>query len=205
MAILQIGAGEIRDYHLSDAAAIQRDKMAQRTLATFNVPLTQARTWDALATNLPGTGATDDLGLYTGTWGTDAPYIGTGDVAMAGATTRYCALFVPVPHDFETGETLLLSLWAGMKTTIADTTATVDVEAWRIDKDGTLGAADICTTAATSINSLGALEKQFTLDTATITAGDALYIRVAIAVNDSATGTAVIGGVWAIDLRADLR
>lgn len=205
MAILQLGANEIRDNHIDPSAAIQRTKMAQRTLATFGIPLSQLRQWDHLAVNLPETPAADDLGLVTGTFGTDAPYIGTGDLKAAGATTRLASFLTAVPHDFELGTTLILSLWAGMLTTIADVSATVDVEVWRLDKDGTLGAADLVTTTATNINALGALEKQFAIDTATLAAGDALYCRVSIAVNDAATATAVIAGIWAVDLRADLR
>lgn len=206
MATTQIGAGEVRDYHLSADAAIQRAKMAQRTLATIGIPFTDLRVWNALATVLPGTPAADDLGLVTGaTFGTDAPYVGTGDLKAAGATSMRAALFVPVPHDFESGTTLLLSLWAGMLTTIADVTATIDVEVYRVDKDGTLGAADLCTTSATNINTIGPLEKQFAIDTATLSAGDLLHIRITVAINDAATATAVIGQIAAIDLRADLR
>lgn len=205
MATLLLGSGEIRDHHVSADAGLQRSKLAQRTLATLGVNLTDLRVWDALATNLPGTPTADDLGLVTGTWGTDAPYVGTGDLKAAGATTMRAGFFARVPHDFELSATLVLSVWAGMVTTIADVSATVDVEAWRIDKDGTLGAADICTTSATTINALGALEKQFTLDSDTISAGDMLLFRVSVAINDGATATAVIGQIAAIDLLADLR
>lgn len=207
MANVVIGTGEVRDHHIADGADINRNKMAQRVLAKHGVPLTDLRVWDALHTNLPGTPANDDLGLVTGTWGdpTLPPYVGTGDLKAAGATTRRAAFSRPVPPDFEAAATLLISVYAGMNTTVADVSATIDVEVWKIDKDGTLGAADLCSTAATTINSLIVSEKQFTIDASGLTAGDMLLVRVSIAVNDAATATVVIGGCWAIDLRADLR
>jgi len=121
----------------------------------------------------------------------------------AGATTRRAALFVAVPHDFEAANTLTIRLYAGMLTTVADTSATVDVEVHVLAKAGTIGA-DLCATAATTINSLGATAKDFVATPDTLVPGDMLHIRVSVAVNDAATATAVIGGIWAIDLLADL-
>jgi hypothetical protein len=205
MATTTILPSEIKDIHVSDAAGIQHAKMAQRPNAVIAIPFTDARVWDALATVLPGTPATDDLGLVTGTWGTDAPYIGTGDLKAAGATTRRFGIFFPVPEDFEDANTVTVRLYAGMKTTVADTSATIDVELYRLDKDGTLGAADLITTAATTINSLSIAAKDFVITPDTIVKGDMLHARVSITVTDGATVTAVIGGVWAIELLADLR
>jgi hypothetical protein len=206
MATTTIGLGEIRDNNINDGAAITRSKMAQRVLAKLNIPLTDFRVWDALATNLPGTSATDDLALITGaTFGTNAPYIGTSDLKAAGATTRRAGIFLWLPEDYEATETVNIRCVAGMITTIADVTATIDVEAYRIDEDGTLGAADLVTTAATTINNLTAANKDFVVTATDLVAGDGLMVRVTMAINDGATLTAVIGAMWSFKVLADLR
>lgn len=200
-----IPPSEITDAMVSASAAIARAKLAQRVNAVCPVNPTDWRTWDALATNLPGTPANDDLGLVTGTFGsTPAPYVGTGDVKATSSTRRACA-FVRIPEDYETGQTLTLRAWAGMTTTIADGSCTLDFEAYRIDLDGTYGAADLISTAAQSINALVAAAKTFTISDSTISPGDLLLVRMSIAYVDAATATAVIGSVWGVELLADLR
>lgn len=194
----------VKDRHISATAAVQRAKLEQRVLAKDNIPLTNCRVWDAVQTNLPGTAASDDLGLIVGTLGTDLPCIETGDLKNAGATTRYARLQIPVPYDYEAGETVTLRLVAGMKTTIASTTATIDAEVYRSAEDGTVGS-DICATSATTINSLTEANKDFTITPTTLVAGDILDVRIAIAVNDTGTGTAVIGRLVAIKLLSDRR
>lgn len=194
----------ITNRHVKTTAAIAQSKLAQRVLAPIAIPLTDWRTWDNLAVNLPGTPGSDDIGLVTGTWGSDAPYLSSGDLKAAN-TTRYAGCFVALPNDYEAAQTVQLNLIAGMTTTVSDTTATADLEVWRLDEDGTLGAADLCATAALSINSLTPADKTFTVTATTLEAGDILYVRLALHVQDAATGTAVIASVWKTELWADLR
>ena len=204
--IFTLSAGSIYDSDIASIAGIQRVKMEQRSDAIFQIPLTAWRVWDALVTLLPGTSSADDLGLDSGTYATTPPSIRTSDLKAAGSTTRRARALLAVPPDFEgNATTITLRLYAGMVTTIADTAATVDVEAWRIDRDGTLGAADLVLTGATTMNALVASAKNFVLDTATLSAGDLLDVRVSILVNDAATVTAVIAALWATELLADLR
>lgn len=194
----------IKDRHVAATAQIARSKLEQRILGIDAIDHQNWRVWDALHTNLPGTPAADDLGLVTGTWGTDAPYIGTGDV-KASNTTRRAATIVTLPEDYEAAQTVNIVVTAGMKTTTSDGTATVDIEVWRLDEDGTLGAADICATAAQSINNLTAADKTFTITATTLLPGDQLYIRLTVAVNDTATVTAVIGAVYKVEVQSDRR
>jgi hypothetical protein len=195
----------VKDRHCAPTMALQRSKLAQRVLGNCSIPLTQFRVWNALETVLSGTPASDDLGITTGTFGTNAPYISTGDLKNAGATTRYARVLFALPADYEAAETVTVRVHAGMVTTVASTTATVDVEMYRVDKDGTPGAADLIGTAATSINSLTADDKDFTVSAATLLPGDQLDIRIAVAVNDTATGTAVIGAVYQVEVLSDQR
>jgi len=185
-------------------AAIARAKLAQDTLSRFPVKLTDLRVWDAFQTNLPGTSATDDLGLYGGTFGSASPQIKTYDLKAAGAQTLYARVQIPLPAEYDAGETVTLRLHAGMETTVADTSATVDVEAYESDSEGGI-SADLCATAAQTINSLVKADKDFTITPTDLVAGDMLDVRITVAVNDAATGTAVIAAIGAIELLCDIR
>ena len=178
--------------------------LKQDANAIFPVPLTSLRVWDAYQTNLPGTAATDDLALVGGTFGTSPPVISAGDLKAAGATTRYARCQIQLPECYVSAETVTLSLSAGMVTTVADTACTVDVECYRIDKVGGIGA-DLCATAATTINSLTFGAKAFTITSTSLVAGDVLDVRIAITCTDAATGTAVTPTIGAIDLLCDIK
>jgi hypothetical protein len=178
--------------------------LRQDANAIFPIDLTALRVWDAFATNLPGTAATDDLALVGGTFGTSPPVVSAGDLKAVGATTRYARFQVRLPECYDSGETITLSLSAGMATTVADTSCTLDVECYKIDKVGGIGS-DLCSTAATSINSLVFAAIPFTITSSGLVAGDVFDVRVAIACNDAATGTAVTPTIAAIDLLADIK
>jgi hypothetical protein len=195
---------EITNAKVSATAAIDRAKMAQRANAILAIPHGHWRTWDALATNLPGTPAADDLGLVTGTLGSNpGPYLGTGDVKTT-TSTRYAGVLLAIPEDYEAGQTLTIRAHAGMLTTIADGSCTIDFQAYKVNRDGTV-SADLVTTAAQSILSLTAAAKDFLLTVSSLEPGDLLVVRMAVAYADAATATAVIAAVYQVSLLADLR
>lgn len=165
-----------------------RADLAQESGVVHSVPLTDFRVWDALHTMVLGTAANDDLALITGTFGTDEPKIRTSDAKNTTVTQR-TAFFFSVPEHYVAGQAITLRLPAGMKTTIANGTATIDAEVYRTDAP----TADICATAAQSINSLTAANKDFTITPTDVVVGDMLLVRITIAITDSATGTAVLG------------
>lgn len=195
--------GYLTDAAFSATANLSTSKLEQRTIQAFALPLSSAYTWDAIQTRLPGTPASDDLGFVNGTWGTDAKTIQTGDV-KASNTTRYAGFEIQVPHNYDDGQTIQLRVRAGMKTTVSDGTATVDVEVYKSDGDGLVGS-DLCSTSAQSINSLTIADKDFTITASSVDPGDKLFVRVAVAVNDAATATAVIGLITNVDLLCDTR
>jgi hypothetical protein len=190
----------------SDAISAQTRNtiLVQDAAVRFPVLLTDLRVWDALATNLPGTAATDDLALIGGTLGTAHPMVQAGDLKAVGATTRYARFIFALPECYDDAETCVIVLSAGMVTTIADTSCTVDVECYKHDKVGAV-SADLCATAAQSINSLTFADKSFTITATTLSKGDVLDVRVAIACNDAATGTAVVPTVANIDFALDIK
>lgn len=189
--------------HSSDMepnAEFARSQFIQEPNVEYAVDLAALRVHDAPATLLPGTSATDDLGLIAGTFGTDPVTVGTGDIKALGAVTRYARFLFSIPAEYEAGQSITVRLNAGVGTTIADTSATVDVECY-LDGAG----SDRCTTAAQSINSLSAANKDFAITATSVVPGSVLDIRIAIIANDGATGTAVVPEINKISLLLDIR
>lgn len=183
---------------------LARSNLVQDELQPFAIPMTDWRTWDAMATNLPAAGANDDLGLVTGTLATHSPTLQSGDLKAAGATTRYARAQVRVPMEYDAGQSVTLRFHAGMVTTVSDGTATLDVQAYKSDEEVAVGA-DICATGAQSINSLTFADIDFTITGTTLSPGDILDVRIAVAINDTTTVTAVIGCVGAAKLLCDVK
>lgn len=180
--------------------------LALAELQAFPIPLTDLRVWDALQTLLPGTPATDDLGLVGGTFGTATPSIRTEDLKAAGATNKRARFLVQLPWEYQAGESVTIRFKAGMITTVAGTSATIDIEAYKLqdDPDDAIGS-DLVSTSATSMNSLTFANIDFVITPTSLSAGDILDVRLTIAVNDGASATAVIGGVTSAKLLCDVR
>lgn len=175
-------------------------------LQAFPIKLTDFRVFDAMGTVLPGTPATDDLGLVGGTFGTATPSLRTEDLKTAGATNNRARVLVQLPWEYEAGQSVTLRFKAGMITTAADTTATLDCEAYKLqdDPDDSIGS-DLVSTSATSINSTTFTDIDFTVTATSLSPGDILDVRITTAVNDGASGTAVIAGITSAKLLADVR
>ena len=188
----------------SPSMELSRTKLGQDTNQPFEIPLTDLRVHDAVQTVLPGTPATDDLGLDSGTFGTQAIHVTAGDLKAAGATTRYARCTVQLPTEYDAASTVTLRVTAKMETTVSDTTCTIDAEAYEVAGDLTVGA-DLVTTAATSMNSLTSADYNFALTETGLLAGDRLDVRFAIACNDAATGTAVEPVISSIKLICDIK
>jgi len=178
--------------------------LKQDANAIFPIDLTSLRVWDAYHTVLPGTAATDDLALIGGTFATAPPVISAGDLKNLGATTRYARFQVKLPECYEAGETVTLSISAGMATTVASASCTVDVQCYKLDRVTGI-SADLCATAAITINSLVFGAKNFTITPGALVAGDTFDVRIAITCDDTATATAVTPTIAAIDLLCDIK
>lgn len=195
--------GDIR-YTGSFVTKIPRSDLVQDSLAAYAIPWGSWRVWNAYQTVLPGTSASDDLGLYGGTFASASPSIQTYDVKNAGAVTLYARTMLWLPPEYDAAQTVTLRFYAGMLTTVASATATIDAECYKSDNAAGIGS-DRVTTSATTINSLSLANKDFTVTSSGLSAGDILDLRVAIAINDSATATAVIGIIGAAYLLLDIR
>lgn len=201
---MTVPASTITNAMVNANADIVRTKLAQESLATYPVDLNACRVHDDGGLLLPTTAATDDLAIDEGAIGTNAPRLRTGDLKAAGATTRYARLMIPIPVEYEDAETVEIRISGGMLTTVADTSAVVDLQVYELDRDGGV-SADINATAAQSINSVTFADVDFTVTATGLIAGSMLDVRVAITVTDAATGTVVEGAIGIIELRCDIR
>lgn len=198
--------GNIRLNGSISPAIAKANILALAELQPFPIPLTDFRVWDAMQTVLPGTPATDDLGLVGGTFGTATPSLRSEDLKTAGATNKRARVLVQLPWDYQAGQSVTLRFRAGMITTVADTTATLDCEAFKLqdDPDDAIGS-DLVSTAATTMNSLTFANIDFVVTPSGLSPGDILDVRVTMAINDAAGATAVIGGISSAKLLVDVR
>ncbi len=199
-------SGSLRLGGTLSPALAKANILALAELQPFPIPLTDFRVWDAMQTVLPGTPATDDLGLVGGTFGTATPSIRTEDLKAAGATNKRARVLVQLPWEYVAGQSVTLRFKAGMITTAADTTATLDVEAYKLqeDPDDAIGS-DLVSTAATTMNSLMFANMDFVVTPTGLSPGDILDVRITMAISDGASATAVIGGLTSAKLLADVR
>ncbi|GMW02644.1 MAG: hypothetical protein AMXMBFR84_37800 [Candidatus Hydrogenedentota bacterium] len=196
------GAGDYLEVALATTAvlgAIARTALTQDDLKPYAIPLTLFRVHDALQTNLPGTAATDDLAVITGTIGSDPPSIQGVDFGGT-TTTAYARIQYPLPPEYVDGQTVTLRVNAGMLTTVSDGTCTLDAVVYR---NG--AGSDICATAAQSINSLTFADKDFTITPTALVAGDLLDIRLVIAGSDTGNAGVMIPEIASVTLLMDIK
>jgi hypothetical protein len=203
---LTIPAASISGNALSGNAEILHSQMRQRVLQPFPVNWADFRVWDAQVSNPVAVAASDDLALLPAAFTASgaSTLISAGDCKNLGATTRRVAFFTSVPAEYDDGETIQIRIRAFMSTTVASTSCTVDLEAFIVGSSSTVGS-DLVTTAATTMNSLTASDKDFTIDAASVNPGDLLLCRLTIVCNDTATATAVTPTVSSVVLLCDTR
>lgn len=168
----------------------------------FSVPILNWRVHDALGTFI-GTAGNDDLGITPGTFGTGTPVITAGDLKNAGATTRYARQMIRLPWNYADGQTVKIRCHAGMLTTVASSTATLDVEAYLCDEGGGITDSELVNASPQDINNTTFADYDYSLTVTNLVRGSLLDVRLVVAVNDSATGTAVDATIGAVKLLCD--
>lgn len=198
---LETTQSQISENDLVSTFALPRSKMAQENAKSFPISLRDWTVHDSGA--LLGASATaDDLGYVVGTFGTAPPTIVSSDGAST-TVTQYARTQWQVPLEYQNNQTIQFVVNAEMAT-ISDTTATIDVEVYESDKAGGIGS-DLCTTAATTINSATAADKTFTINGAGLSPGDVLDIRMTVAITDGATGSGVTAQINNTEIQCDVR
>lgn len=182
-------------------AGVKRADLTQDALKAFTIPVESWMKADLSA--VLGTAGTTHLGLVPGTHGSASPSIQTSD-AKATSVSQVMRKTIPIPPEYQAGETLVLRLHAGMTGSAGDGTATIDVQAYKTNEEAGIGT-DLIATAATSIKSLTLSDKDFTITATSLSPGDTLDVLVTIAITDTATGVAVKGIIGATKLLADVQ
>lgn len=188
---LQIQAGSLTNTELSSSAAVARSKLATDAQFKYTVPLTDLRLGSALTSVLGSSASGSDLGLIQGTFATASPEVESSDSKNT-TVTQATRFQLRLPAEYVAAAALVVRITAGMKTTVASSSATIVIACYKVDGSSGIGA-NLVTTAATSINNLTAATKDFTIDGSTLNPGDMLDSKITIAITDVATGTAVIG------------
>ena len=184
---------------------LQRSSLAQESLALYPIPFEAWRVWDAFQTNLPGTAASDDLGVISGTFGSGSPSIQTSDQKNNGsATSQYARAIVSMPAEYDDAADVVLRFHCGALTTVASVSMVIDCEVHEMDLDAT-SSSDIVSTASQSCNNLVLSDKDFVVDASSLVRGDLLDVRVTLTIQDSGTGTVVKGIIGAAYLTCDIR
>jgi hypothetical protein len=184
---------------------IARSGLITDTTQSYVLPWADFRKHDAYDVNSPGTPATSYLGLIGGTFGTGVPSLQTGDLKTAGSTTRNARIQFQLPPEYVTGTGIVIRLHAGMITHIADTAATAAVSVYKSGKEVLVSGSDLCTTSATTINSLVFADKDFAITGTSLVAGDQLDIKLSILVNDAAGGSSVVGCIGSAEVLMSIR
>lgn len=200
-----VGVGTFRGKlaSLEDQDTVTRAELVQDDLQPYPIDFTALRVWNARHTLLPATAADDDMALITGTFGTDAPTL--QGVDFGGASTDEKAAFTFIlPPEYVDGQTITLRIKAAMLTTVSDGTATVDVQVHKRDANGAVGA-DLCATAAQSINSLTPANKDFTITPTGLVAGDVLEVRVEFGGSDTGNAGVMIPEISDIRFLLDIK
>lgn len=190
---------------LTLSATSSDDDIASGTCIGVDFTGTLTSATGCLTVTLAPAASPDDLRLVGGTFGTGVPSIQTPDLKAAGASSRKTRFQFRLPPEYQAGEEVVVRLYSGMVTHIADTSATVDVEAYLSNDDGTKTGSDLCTTSAQIINSLTFANFDFTITPTSLAAGDVLDVLVTIAVNDGANSSAVIGCIGKASVRLGIR
>jgi len=158
------------------------------------IPFSSLRVWDDNDAVLPETPATDDLGLVGGTFATNSPSVQTVDFGGTN-TTAYARTQVEVPQDYVAGQSFKLRFHGGMHTTVADTTCTLDISAYKSDEERGVSADLASAAVANNIKSLSYADVDFTITATSLNPGDILDVRISINGVDAGDAGADIRGV----------
>lgn len=184
--------------------ATTRDKLAQESFAKFGIPIENLRVWDSAIYAPITTAAADDLGYGIGAFGTGAPYVSGGDVNNITAT-RYARGRAQLPPEYVSGQAVKIVCNAGMFATVADTSCTLDLVAYKIGANGLISGVDLVSSAPVSINSLIFADAEFTLTPTTLIAGNWIDFRLDISSVDGAAAGVVTPAIVTIDLACHIK
>jgi hypothetical protein len=200
---ITIGEGTITNTNISTSADILRSKLAQDALKPYTIPIHAFRVWDAMATVLPTAAANDDMGIITGTPGTDVPTLQGVDFGGT-STDEKCGFEFVLPAEYDAANTITLRIRAAMLTTVSDGTATIDANCYASNRDG-VASADLVATEAQNMKTLTPANYDFTVTPTGRAAGDRLVFVLTFGGTDTGAAGAMISEISEIELQLDVR
>ncbi len=176
--------------------------LPEQALDPVQIPVQDFKKPD-LVTPLPAAGDGTTLGLVAGTHGTNGPSLqGKDATGLTATTTDVGRILLPLPADYVDGGDVKIRCHAGMLTTVADTSATLDCQAYETDEEAGIGS-DLCTTDAQDINDLVLADVDFVIDGAGLVAGDVLDLELTTVSIQTGTATETIPFIGAVKLLYD--
>ena len=187
--------------HLIPDNFIQQGDNKLRELVVHSIPPYELRIHDAIG-SLISTAGNDDLGVFSGSYGTAGAFVYSSDGAQTTVTQRARFIYC-LPPEYSAGESVKVRVFGGMAV-VSDGTATIDVECRALNTSAVQGS-DLCTTAAQSINSSTYTAKDFDITSTSLAPGDRLDVRITAAITDSATASNVIMYLTQVAMLLDIR
>jgi hypothetical protein len=176
-----------------------RSYFTQDDAKPYAVPLSHLRVWDAPGSSLPAAAANDDHGLVHA--GINAAEIVKGIDAGATTETQYSRFDFALPAEYVSGEGVVVEINASMQV-IADTSASLDLEVYR----QAAPTADICATAAQSMNSATPTDYDFSITATNLAPGEVLKCRIKTVVVDSGNAAPNINSqIHSVDVLLDVK
>jgi hypothetical protein len=195
--------GDLRLTGSISPALVKSSVLALAELQPYNIPWTAWRTFDAMGTPIPSAAANDDLGLVGGTHGSNHVSIQAGDIGEA-SSVRYARAVIALPWDYVAGQSATLRFYAGCLTAAADTTCTLDIAAYIMDGDNTVGADVAAAAVANNIKSAVFANVDFALTPTNLSPGTELDVLLSITYVDAATAV-VVPCIGRVQLLVDVR
>lgn len=142
------------------------------------------------------------LGLTVGTFGSASPKL-AGEAASGNTKTNKARFLFPLPAEYVAGETVTVRVRCKETVGAATVSTSIDVEAYKCDKDGGIGS-DLCATAAQDVTtSFG--NKDFDITAASLNPGDVLDIQLTAVTTDTGGSVGTIINITNVEVLLDVK
>lgn len=181
-------------------ANLERSNAILETSQIIRVPLIDFKMTTGILSS--GTPSAGEFGRSVGGWSTGG-YRMITETANGNTKTDRTMVRFALPQNYEDGEDIVVRVRARTSPT-ANTTATIDMQAYKSNEEGGAGS-DLNGTAAQACNSATWADYSFTIDGTTLAAGDELELWIEMIINDSGGTSSAIGHIGSVELLTSTR
>lgn len=184
------------------AGSFARTKLATDSAADYVLDV-QSDVRNDDGTILTASAAAGKFGITNGGHGVAGLKL-SGEAAQNNTKTDYASAMVVLPPEYVAGSAITVKFtakYSGSGT--AGGTKTVDCEAYKLAKAGTVGS-DICATAAQNFTS-SSVEYSFTVTPTGLVAGDKLQLFFTMALQETVNSSTVTGEISDIRVSMDIK